>query len=262
MLALLALSACTGRTSPLFGARAPRADAGVGVTDGATNPIDGGMIGLDVGTNPIDGGMIGVDVGVFDSGTGTECRLEGEYRQQVRISDSNQPFYDGPTTVLSTEPFDVQLRGGEAVRIDVGAAPLPTIVRPGVTLWLQFSSDSPQWSNAAVVLREIDRGGGAGRLRFVAWSFGGFEDPDFELDDVEISYQPESCEPSNLVGCGLAGTEQLLVSYSGQTFTVPAMRQVFTRSGSFGNGGSYQHSSIPECDDVPAYWYEGYISLE
>jgi len=255
MLALLALSACTGRTSPLFGARAPRADSGTVSNDGGVNPTDGG-------SNPMDAGMIGVDVGTIDTGTGTECRLEGEYRQQVRIGDSNQPFYDGPTTVLSTEPFDVQLRSGEAVRIDVGAAPLPTIVRPGVTLWLQFSSDSPQWSNAAVVLREVDRGGGAGRLRFVAWSFGGFEDPDFELDGVEISYQPESCTPSNLIGCGLAGTEQLLVGFEGQSFTVPAMQQVFTRSGSFGNGGSYQHSSIPECDDVPAYWYEGYISLE
>lgn len=256
--ALIAVTACTGRTSPLFGTRAPRADAGLvagDAGDGGTNPVDSGM-------NPIDAGMIGVDLGVLDTGVGTECRLNGEYRQELRISESNEPFYDGPVTVLSVEPFDVQLRTGEAVRINVGAAPLPTIVIPGLTLWLQFSSDSSQWSNAAVVLREVDRGGGPGRLGFVAWSFGGFEDPDFALEDIEISYQPESCAPSNLLGCGPAVTQQLSVGFDGQFYTVPAMQQVFTRSGSFANGGSYRHLSFPECDDVPSYWYEGYVSLE
>ncbi len=245
---------CQGRTAPLVFASLPESDAGPTATD--VGPLD---------STVVDTGMVGVDAGpqVFEAGTSNQCRFQNQYTHQLSVGSGDQPYYDGIARVLSVSPLDLQIETGITVRILRGQSNLPNFLEPGVRIWLQFAVQTPQWTNTAVVIREANPRGGPGRVRWVSWALNQLNDVDFEIDEIDLEYQSQLCDPADLgTGCGRALTQQMVVDAFGTTYNVEAGTRTFTRGGEFGNGRSLRYVSGPTCTDTPEYWYEGYVRFD
>lgn len=253
--ALAAPLACTGRTAPLDSLQSnPGRDGGP--TDGMV--LDSAVV--DAGT--LDAG----DPGPVDAGPGGACAYAGPYQQTVQLGqDTGLPFfvYSGAATLLSRNPLDVELRGGGVVRISLGDAPLPADLTPGRAIWLQYGTDTPQWTNTAVAILEIAPNDGPGRLRILAWAYGE-EELDFEdfeeLQDFELFYETDDCTPFS-IACGPARTESFVVKGPGVESRVGAGSVQSFRTIEVGNGQSHRYAPFPECTDTPSFWHEGYIAV-
>lgn len=247
---------CQGRTAPLAIASIPQLDAGPAGTDGGT---DGGTVDASV----TDAGLVDAGPILIDAGSSNQCRFSNDYAHQISVGAGALTRYEGSARVLSVSPFDLQIGGGDTVRILRGQAGLPYFLEPGENIWLQFFVETPQWTNTAVAISEIDRRGSPGRLRWVSWAFGDIDDVGFEIDDLDLEYEPQMCDPVDFgTGCGLARPEMMVLDRFGATYRIEAGTRTYTRGGEFGNGRSFRYVDGPICTDTPEFWYEGYVRID
>ncbi len=172
------------------------------------------------------------------------------------------PFsaYSGLATVLGVDPLELGLNRGSSVRIALGDAVLPEDLQTGRVVWLQYGTDTPQWTNTALAISDVAPTDGPGRLRFVAWAFGD-EEVDFdEFEDIELFYETDGCTPAPSA-CGPARTESLVLKAPGVETRVGAGEVQRFRTLQIGNGRSHRYAPAPECTDTPSFWHEGYLSF-
>lgn len=246
--ALAAPLACTGRTAPL---------ESLGVNSGGDAGLTDGSV-LDTGV--LDAG----DPGPVDGGPSGGCTYAGRYQQMLSLSSpgGGLPFsaYSGLATVLGVDPLELGLNRGSSVRIALGDAVLPEDLQTGRVVWLQYGTDTPQWTNTALAISDVAPNDGPGRLRFVAWAYGD-EEVDFdEFEDIELFYETDDCTPAPSA-CGPARTESLVLKAPGVETRVGAAEVQRFRTLQIGNGRSHRFAPAPECTDTPTFWHEGYLSV-